>query len=148
VITFGEDGLYWHADHIGVHERTYDALQSLGAAAPPLYYVTMPPGMMNGLVEAIAKSQLLTSSVWGIPPQAFGLAAKPASFTVDVRDWVPRKLEAIRCHRTQMNAGNPFATLGDAEAREWIGIEHFRRAPTASSGESVLELLGERLASS
>ena len=24
VITFGEDGLYWHLDHIGVHERTID----------------------------------------------------------------------------------------------------------------------------
>ena len=44
VITFAEDGLYWHLDHIGVHERTYTAVLSLGAAAPPLYYVTMPRG--------------------------------------------------------------------------------------------------------
>src|SRR5947209_3014178 len=44
IITFGEDGLYWHLDHIGVHERTTSAVGSLGADAPPLYYVTMPPG--------------------------------------------------------------------------------------------------------
>ena len=31
VITFAEDGLYWHLDHIGVHERTYTAVQSFGA---------------------------------------------------------------------------------------------------------------------
>ncbi len=37
VITFGEDGLYWHLDHIGVHERTVTAVHSFGAAAPPLY---------------------------------------------------------------------------------------------------------------
>ena len=36
VITFAEDGLYWHLDHIGVHERTYTAVKSLGTAAPPL----------------------------------------------------------------------------------------------------------------
>ncbi|MFI5178853.1 MAG: PIG-L deacetylase family protein [Vicinamibacterales bacterium] len=35
VITFAEDGLYWHLDHIGVHERTYTAVQSFGADAPP-----------------------------------------------------------------------------------------------------------------
>ena len=34
VITFGEDGLYWHLDHVGVHERTTTAVRSLGAAAP------------------------------------------------------------------------------------------------------------------
>src|SRR4051794_11056826 len=34
VITFGEDGLYWHLDHIGVHERTFTAVRSLGARAP------------------------------------------------------------------------------------------------------------------
>src|SRR5262249_44384776 len=35
VITFAEDGLYWHLDHIGVHERTYTAVLSFGADAPP-----------------------------------------------------------------------------------------------------------------
>src|SRR5437667_11736528 len=35
VVTFDEDGLYWHLDHIGVYERTLAAVQSLGAGAPP-----------------------------------------------------------------------------------------------------------------
>ena len=52
VITFAEDGLYWHLDHIGVHERTYTAVRSLGADAPPLYYVTIPKGVMRAVVEA------------------------------------------------------------------------------------------------
>ena len=52
VITFAEDGLYWHLDHIGVHERTYTAVLSLGADAPPLYYVTMQHGVMREVVEA------------------------------------------------------------------------------------------------
>jgi len=50
VITFGEDGLYWHLDHVGVHERTTTAVRSLGAGAPPLYYVTMPRGAMRAIV--------------------------------------------------------------------------------------------------
>src|SRR5690349_24105742 len=27
----------------------------------------------------------------------------------DVRDWVPRKLAAVRCHRTQLGPSNPWA---------------------------------------
>jgi LmbE family N-acetylglucosaminyl deacetylase len=51
VITFAEDGLYWHLDHIGVHERTYTPVKSLGDEAPPLYYVTMAKGVMREVVE-------------------------------------------------------------------------------------------------
>jgi hypothetical protein len=36
VITFDEDGLYWHPDHVAVHERTTHAVLSLGAEAPSL----------------------------------------------------------------------------------------------------------------
>ena len=88
VITFGEDGLYWHLDHIGVHERTYTAVQSFGAAAPPLYYVTMPQGAMREVVEAAHArgGAPPDSSFWGIAPDAFGDAAKPPDFVVDVRD--------------------------------------------------------------
>ena len=53
VITFDDDGLYWHLDHIGVQERTYTAIQSLGADAPPLYYVTMPRGVMPAAREDV-----------------------------------------------------------------------------------------------
>jgi LmbE family N-acetylglucosaminyl deacetylase len=30
VVTFGEDGLYWHPDHVAVHEATRDAVFALG----------------------------------------------------------------------------------------------------------------------
>src|SRR5262252_3390818 len=57
VLTFAENGLYWHMDHIGVHERTFTAVKSFGADAPPLYYVTMPKGIIRDVVDAVhAKS--------------------------------------------------------------------------------------------
>ena len=146
VITFAEDGLYWHLDHVGVHERTYTAVKSLGAEAPPLYYVTMPPGIMGEVIEAAHArgGAPPDSSFWGIHPDAFGDGAKPATFTVDVRDWAPRKLAALRCHRTQMGANNPIAWIDEDEARRLLGVEHFRRAPLdAATPDSLLERLGE-----
>jgi N-acetyl-1-D-myo-inositol-2-amino-2-deoxy-alpha-D-glucopyranoside deacetylase len=150
VITFAEDGLYWHLDHIGVHERTYTAVKSLGAGAPPLYYVTMAKGVMREVVKAaLAKGWTppADSSFWGIAPEAFGDAAETPTIVVDVADWVPRKLAALRCHRTQMGPTNPFAHIDQADARRWLGLEHFRRAPI-SLVESVLERIGDRVVSS
>jgi len=150
VITFAEDGLYWHLDHVGVHERTYTAVRWLGPDAPPLYYVTMPHGVMRKVVEvAHAKGGAAPdSSLWGITPDAFGAAALPPTFVVDVRDWIPRKLAALRCHRTQMGPNNPIAWLDEDEARRWLGVEQFRRSPLDCSGDFVLEQLGEPVASS
>jgi len=144
VITFAEDGLYWHLDHIGVHERTYTAVLSLGAQAPPLYYVTMQHGVMREVVDAAHSKGGAPpdSSFWGIEPDAFGDGATPPSFVIDVRDWVPRKLAALRCHRTQMGPNNPMAWISEEEARQWLGAEQFRRAPLDATGDPILELLG------
>lgn len=146
VITFAEDGLYWHLDHIGVHERTYTAVKSLGPDAPPLYYVTMPQGIMREVIAAAHANRgaPAESSFWGIEPDAFGDAAIPPTFAIDVRAWIPRKLAALRCHRTQMGPKNPIAWIDDDVARRWLGIEYFRRSPLDSpSPEPILERLGQ-----
>ena len=150
VITFAEDGLYWHLDHIGVHERTSTAVRSLGADAPPLYYVTMPKGVMREVVEAAVDKGAAPkdSSFWGIAPDAFGHGANPPTFVVDVRDWVTRKLAALGCHRTQMGPNSPFARIDEAQARRLLGFEQFRRAPTDSAWTSIIEQLGEPVPSS
>ena len=54
VITFGHDGLYWHPDHIAIHERTTAAVAALGDTAPALYYVTMAPGRMRAVIDTVA----------------------------------------------------------------------------------------------
>lgn len=145
VVTFGADGLYWHVDHIGVYERVTTALRSLGAAAPPLYCVTMPPGIMRPIWDA-AMARGWTAPAkgfWSLVPDAFGLHAAPPTVVVDVRDWVTRKIAAILCHETQMGVGHPFDQLAPTEAERWLGHEHFHRAPDSASATPVLEQLGD-----
>jgi LmbE family N-acetylglucosaminyl deacetylase len=143
VITFGEDGLYWHEDHVGVHERTTTAVFLLGADAPPLYYVTMPQGIMRPIVDAaVARGWMPPAKgFWSLTPDAFGLGAEPPTIVLDVREWVPRKLRAIRCHRSQTSSVDPFGQIDDGEAGRLLGVEHFHRARIQTSGEPVLELL-------
>jgi LmbE family N-acetylglucosaminyl deacetylase len=144
VITFDEDGLYWHLDHIGVHERTCTAVRSLGAAAPALYFVTIPRGVVRELTNIAVTSGRVPpgSTLWGITPESFGIATEPHDLTVDVTAWVPRKLAALQCHRTQMGVTNPFANVGAAEASRWLAFEHFRRE-AINQGHSLLDLIGE-----
>jgi N-acetyl-1-D-myo-inositol-2-amino-2-deoxy-alpha-D-glucopyranoside deacetylase len=143
VITFGEDGLYWHLDHVGVHERTTTALRSLGAGAPPLYYVTMPRGAMRAIVDRAKAGGWAPplKGFWSLVPDAFGLEAETPTLVVDVSAWVPRKLAAIRCHRTQMGSAHPFDQVDEADARRWLGVEHFHRAPGNVAEAPVLETL-------
>lgn len=144
VITFGEDGLYWHLDHIGIHERTFTAVKSFGPSAPPLYYVTMRHGVMKAVVQtAIDNGVKLERVPFNIDPDAFGDHAKPPTLLVDVDDWVPRKIAALKCHRTQIGPFNPFRHLTAEQARRLLGVEQFRRSPLEAGWDSVLEQLGE-----
>ena len=75
VLTFDADGLYWHPDHIAVHELTTAAVVALGDAAPALYYVTMPPGSMRAIVDHAAAARLPIGSASASP----GNDADPSS---------------------------------------------------------------------
>jgi len=142
VITFGEDGLYWHLDHIGVHERTFTAVKSFGPWAPPLYYVTMKEGLMQEIVAAArSNGAVLKGRPFNVEPDAFGDYAKPPDFVVDVRDVVPRKLAALRCHKTQIGPDNAFYHLTDEQARRLLGTEQFQRSPLDAGWHSVIEQL-------
>jgi LmbE family N-acetylglucosaminyl deacetylase len=143
VITFGADGLYWHDDHIAVHERTTTAVASLGFMAPALYYVTMPRGVMRAIVgRAAARGwQPTPKGFWSLQPDAFGLHAATPTIIVNVEAWVPRKLDAIRRHRSQMGAAHPFDDIPEPESRQWLGVEHFHRSTLVGGDQQILELL-------
>lgn len=143
VITFGHDGLYWHLDHVGVHERTTTAVLSLGATAPPLYYVTMARGVMPQIVAA-ARRQGWTpppKGFWSLIPEAFGIGAEDPTLTIDVGDWVPQKMAAILCHRSQIGEGHPFECVSADDARRLLGVEYFHRASAPGGDAQVLEHL-------
>lgn len=145
VITFGEDGLYWHPDHIAVHERTAAAVASLGPQGPALYYVTMPPGRMRAVVEAVAARRPDSRSplsILGIADaDAFGALAQEPTLVVESGPFALRKLAAIRCHRSQV-ADEPLDMLSDEDAVRLLGTEHYRRASVGSTGEAFIEEFG------
>jgi LmbE family N-acetylglucosaminyl deacetylase len=143
VITFGEDGLYWHPDHIAIHERTTAAVGALKAEAPALYYVTMPLGRMRAVVAAAASRNGGESprSVLGISDaDAFGALAAAPTLVIETGEFALRKLAALRCHRSQL-AGDAVTALSEQDALRLLGTEHFRLASPSSRGPAFIERL-------
>lgn len=146
VITFDEDGLYWHPDHIAVHRATTDVIAALGDLGPALYYVAIPEGAMRTLVEAVRgrvpDDRLHVLGVDDI--DAFGTLSPEPAMVVNVASTAPRKLAALKAHRSQTRDG-PFSVLTDEEAVRFLGTEHLRRAPVGNTVDPILELFHQRM---
>jgi N-acetyl-1-D-myo-inositol-2-amino-2-deoxy-alpha-D-glucopyranoside deacetylase len=149
VITFGPDGLYWHPDHVTVHERVTEAVAQLGATAPALFYVVFAPGMMRRVVETARANPAAPSdvSLWSLDPDAFGAYAPEPTLVIDASAFTCRKIEALRCHRTQVSAASAFSWLTAAQAPQLLGHEHFVRAATGFAGPTFLDALNPSPAS-
>jgi N-acetyl-1-D-myo-inositol-2-amino-2-deoxy-alpha-D-glucopyranoside deacetylase len=141
IITFDQDGLYWHPDHIGVYERVLTAVVPFGADAPPIYGVAVSANLMREAVEsAQAKGwRPPAGGFWSLSPEVFGRFALPPTLAVDVREWVPRKVAAICAHETQMGQSHPFSNLSSDDAQRWLGREFFRRVDISSRPWTVFE---------
>jgi LmbE family N-acetylglucosaminyl deacetylase len=140
VVTFDEDGLYWHPDHIAVHRAVTTAV---GACADPpaLYYVTMPQGQVRALAETAARrAGGAVPALFGIDsPDAFGACAPRPTLVVDVRSCAPLKLAALRCHRSQL--GGALDALTGEDAESVLAVEHYRRAEVGRPGPTFVEAL-------
>lgn len=134
VVTFDEDGLYWHPDHVAVHERTTDAVASLGPDGPALRYVSLPPGAMRAVADAAPGGPILGVEDF----DAFGASAPPPSFVLDVAVRAGHKLAALRCHRSQVEGG-PLDRIDAHDAARLLGVEHYRHAEVGRPGAAFID---------
>lgn len=146
VVTFDEDGLYWHPDHVTVHERVTAAVAGLGAAAPALYYASMPAGTMRAVSDAAAGDpgcgRGSATAILGIEDvDAFGSNAPCPTMVFDAEQWAARKVSALRCHRSQVEGSALDCLDGQVTAR-LLATEHYRRASIGPPGDTLLDRLG------
>ncbi len=147
VVTFDADGLYWHPDHIAVHQRTTTVVAARNSVAPALYYVTMPRGAMRAVADHARETAARVDAappraVLGISdPDAFGACAPPPSLVLDASAFAGRKLQAIHCHRSQLR-DDALALMTTDSAPRLLGAEHYRRAEVGAQGATLLDRLG------
>jgi LmbE family N-acetylglucosaminyl deacetylase len=135
VLTFGEDGLYGHADHSAAAEIAAQAIRRLGAPVD-IYEAAWPSGLLSGLAAAAAQRGL-AHELWGLEPEAFG-TDRIANVAIDVRTVMAQKLSALRAHRTQLGTDHLLTALPLDLAERFLGSEPW----VGPWGGRLEELLG------
>lgn len=144
VITFGPEGLYWHPDHVAIHRCTLGAWRSLArdGIKPQLFYASLPKGWVRQLVAQMG-TRGLPANLWGLRPDDFGVPGETITTILDVRLYVRQKLNALRCHRTQLASDHLFSRLPPDLAREYLGREYFSRLyPRRRGNDWLTQIVG------
>jgi LmbE family N-acetylglucosaminyl deacetylase len=140
VLTFGEDGLYWHPDHIAARSIAGIAIDLLEQDGDPpvwLYEAVWPPDLVTRLVAA-ARERGLPADMWGIEPEAFGTYEGGPTVALDVRSVLDRKLAALRAHRSQLGPDHLLAALPEDLAQRFLGEELWRVSRPSGAGDGPI----------
>lgn len=155
MVTYDENGLYGHPDHIRAHrvaraafERAGDPSYETGASAggspsPPwqpakFYHTAMPRSVLEASAAALAGTDHPFADA---SPEDFPFAAPDAAVTteIDGRDGLEAKLAAMRAHRTQIQVDGWIFALSNNLPQRAFGREHYILAEGRRGGGTVPE---------
>jgi N-acetyl-1-D-myo-inositol-2-amino-2-deoxy-alpha-D-glucopyranoside deacetylase len=128
VVTYAEDGIYGHPDHVKAHHVTNAALDLLereGWAPKKLYYTAIPRSMMEAFVsqmpEEAQRQQNTNMRVAGTPDEL-------VTTRIDVHDYVDQKRKAFGAHVSQNDPNSWFATMASQIYELAFGTEYYQLA--------------------
>jgi len=127
VVTYGEDGVYGHPDHIKAHHVTNAALDRLekeGWRPTKVYYTAIPRTLMRTFMEQMPEEARRQGAGMNIP----GTPDELVTTKVDVHDFVNRKREAFGAHVSQNDPNSWFATMADQIYELVFGTEYYALA--------------------
>jgi len=134
VVTYNEKGTYLHPDHIMANKVT---LRAFGAAGDPgfetggklaawrpskLYYTAIPLERLRRMHKIVRDR----GEDPGFDPEVIGTPDEKISAIVDVRRYLPQKLQALNCHKSQINPNSAFRRMREEWREEIMGYEHFQ----------------------
>lgn len=127
IITFGSDGLYGHFDHGAIGELTTHARSEAKDVHARLFYPVITGDAVAALIAG-ARAAGIPDSLWKLGPEHFHVKPSEITGSVDVTAVLDRKLAALRCHQTQLEADNVLTHITPELAASFFGVEHFRCA--------------------
>jgi N-acetyl-1-D-myo-inositol-2-amino-2-deoxy-alpha-D-glucopyranoside deacetylase len=141
LVTYDQFGNYGHPDHIQAHRVAMYAAQL--AAVPSyrrdlgdpwdiakIYWLAMSESRMRASLRAL-RAAGDTTSFQGMDPEGDLPMTTPdadIAAAIDGSDYVERKMDALRAHRTQVTVDGPFFALSNNLGNQVWGTECFRIA--------------------
>ncbi|MEZ4562604.1 MAG: PIG-L family deacetylase [Thermomicrobiales bacterium] len=157
IVTYGEDGVYGHPDHVHLHHVVKQAVldagrRGEGAAAsaapwrtPYLYFATAP---REDLEELLARPRSPLASISERARANLGTPRSAITTSIDVTRWAQQKQDAFRAHRSQTGDGGPLNGAAPATLERRLISEHFVRAvlPWQSEGADIVASIASDVA--
>jgi N-acetyl-1-D-myo-inositol-2-amino-2-deoxy-alpha-D-glucopyranoside deacetylase len=135
VVTYGEDGVYGHPDHIKAHHVTNAALDMIEREGQPvkkLYYTAIPKSRMEAFVQQMPEE---AQRAMGGNMRIVGTPDELVTTQIDVHDYVDRKRAAFRAHVSQNDLNSWFATMQDQIYELAFGTEFYQLARGKLGGD-------------
>ena len=127
VVTYAEDGIYGHPDHVKAYHVTNAALDLLdreGWSPRKLYYTAIPRSMMEAFESQMpeeARNQNSNMRIAGTPDEL-------VTTRIDVHDYVDQKRKAFGAHVSQNDPNSWFATMASQIYELAFGTEYYQLA--------------------
>jgi LmbE family N-acetylglucosaminyl deacetylase len=138
VITLGADGVYGHPDHIALHKLVTPAFRSAGGGSrfpdevygpswqpSRLLWTAYPRGLFRPQWEHMLRSEH-AGAIRQINPDRIGVDPAEFAVTVDIGSVSRVKLDAIRCHRSQLSDGDPRSLFPPGIVPLLLGVEYYQ----------------------
>ncbi|TKK85445.1 N-acetyl-1-D-myo-inositol-2-amino-2-deoxy-alpha-D-glucopyranoside deacetylase [Herbidospora galbida] len=119
IVTYDENGLYGHPDHIQAHRVAWRAFEQAGTVAK--FYQTAQ--LRSEMLEAAARMEIFRPE----DVDALGYGRETVTTSIDARAYLDAKLNALRAHGTQITVDAPRFALSNGVGQEARGVEHFVR---------------------
>ena len=122
VVTYDDYGFYGHPDHIQAHRITVAALDRTGLPAK-LYCPTFRRSRLAEFGERMTQAGMDPPDV---DQSRFGAPDEDIAATIDCRDFVTAKLDALRAHASQQD-NIFFLRMAETDFAALFGTEEFLR---------------------
>jgi N-acetyl-1-D-myo-inositol-2-amino-2-deoxy-alpha-D-glucopyranoside deacetylase len=141
IVTYDENGMYGHPDHIRAHQvavAAFEATTSEPWGPKRLFYAVVPKSAFARFAEILREAGIETplgeGPEAGEPP--WGVDDDRVTTTVDVSRFVQQKRDALTAHRTQMGENMFFMRLPTELFGKLFGTELFQLVQGPPDGSS------------
>ena len=153
LISYDEKGVYGHLDHIKAHQITVAAFHAAGdvrafpEAGEPwqpskLYFISTRRNLRFNVPQKMYNAPLFDRRFDSLP----NYARQRAQTVVSIAPVLQRKLQALRCHRTQIHCFHRVFTLPAYALQEFVGQECFILADSLVGYPPAQEIEGDLFA--
>lgn len=127
MVTYDDNGYYGHPDHIQAHRvawRAFERAKGTDWEVAKFYATAMPRSVIARSVAVLQAGGPFRGPA-SVEEVAYGVPDDQVTTAIDARAYLPRKLDALAAHRTQITVAGSHFALSDNVGQQAFGTEYY-----------------------